>query len=568
MTTEIFRNALLEETDLLENVGCLVMDEIHYMDDPERGTVWEECLILAPATIRLVCLSATVSNIDAIAAWLKSVRPERPLKVVKESKRLVPLEPSVCVPTLGMKSINEVGRHLIRFARKRQMWEGRLILDLQEADRLPALFFCFRRSDVEYLATSRRMPNLGSDARRTLEEYRRLCAQFSIKESLQMREALVRGMAYHHAGLLPGQKEVIERLFSTGLVKVLFATETFAMGVHMPARTVIFRTLFKMDRFLRVREFQQMAGRAGRRGLDDKGYVVLPPEGVQIRRDILWELVQGEPEPVQSRIRLAYGTILHLFESLGDRIFDILESSFMHFDGTPPKEFGAIEREMKQRLRLLESLECIKNGVVTEKGDFASRLYGFELPVAECFWQGMFKRLSPEEIGILVCAIAYEGRDAPDSRFRAPAGLPFRREFKTAWQISEDLCGLERKMRIFPPVKRLDFNLGPALYTWMKGAQFATVVEQGGRDPGDIVRSFRLTVQILRDLKDACRDALLRERVGEAISRISRGVVDAKAELLAGMEEADQFTAAPKRQSFSSPDEVTSGVSLRVDPPK
>ncbi|MBI2062037.1 MAG: DEAD/DEAH box helicase [Nitrospirae bacterium] len=538
MTTEIFRNALLESTDLLENVGWLVMDEIHYMDDRDRGTVWEECLILAPASIRLVCLSATVSNLEDIGKWLKAVRPERPIHVVRESTRPIPLEPSVFVPSVGLMPINKVGRHMVRFGRRGKFWEGRLILDLEEMDRLPGLFFCFSRRDVEYLATSRRMPDLGAGvAHELLDEYKALCHRFGLPENMGMKVALARGTAYHHAGLLPAEKEVVERLFSTGRVRMLFATETFAMGVHMPARTVIFRTVFKMDHLLRVREFQQMSGRAGRRGLDEKGYVVLPPEAAALSRDVLAHLVDGEPEPVQSRFKLSYGTILHLYETLGDRIFEILQSSFLHYDGTHKRDVGFAEREVKQRLRLLETLGYIKGGIVTRKGEFASRLYGFEMTLSEAFHQGNLKRISGEEIAVLACSIAYEG-DQDMTRFRLPPGVPFRKEFKNVWGIADDLRRLEYSLRIFPPVRLLDFGMGPALYTWMNTGDFQTAALKSERDPGDLVRVFRLTVQILRDLKEACDDSELRERMGHAISRISRGVVDPKAELLAGMEAA------------------------------
>lgn len=544
MTTEIFRNALLEadgtegsKGDFLDNVACLVMDEIHYLDDRERGTVWEECLILAPASIRVVCLSATVSNLGAMASWLCGIRPEDDLVVVEENERPVPLEAHVYVPTMGLTDIGRVGRHLIRFTKKKKFWEARLILDLEEADRLPALFFCLSRRDVEFLASGKRMPDMGRGvARNLLEEYGRLCEQFSVRESPQMRGALARGMAYHHAGLLPAEKEVVERLFSTGLVRVLFATETFAMGVHMPAKTVVFRSLFKMDRLLKVREFQQMAGRAGRRGLDVRGFVVLPPEGIYLHRDVLENLVEGEPEPIQSRFRLSYGTILHLYETLGERLFAIIESSFSQFDGSTKKDLAWVERELRQKLRLLESMGYVSGTELTDKGRFASSLYGFELPVAEAYWQGQLRNLSVEETALALNAISYEGDDE-GTRLHVPGGMPFRREFRAVWQIVEDLRRVENSLRIFPPTHRVCFDLGPALYAWMTTGDFGQAVARAPRDPGDLVRSFRLTVQMLRDLEAACREAPLRARIRTAIERISRGVVDARAELLAGMEE-------------------------------
>ena len=297
MTTEIFRNTIFDNIERLDDVAYVIFDEIHYINDIARGTVWEESLIFAPQHIKFVCLSATIPNIVHFAEWMQSVR-EIKIEVVEELKRPVPLEHYLYFPDYGIgttKHITSLQRTAAQAARREQddeeralpagMIETPLLPYLHRENRLPCLYFCFSRKGCEanaaHYADGRHRTLLKRWQRREiLAKFDALCIQFDIveeKDIAEFRRLVSRGIAYHHAGMLPTLKEVVERLFTSGLIQLLFTTETFAVGINMPACTVVFDSLEKFDgigfRYLKSREYHQMAGRAGRRGIDTIGYV-------------------------------------------------------------------------------------------------------------------------------------------------------------------------------------------------------------------------------------------------------------------------------------------------------
>ncbi|MBU1007101.1 MAG: DEAD/DEAH box helicase, partial [Candidatus Omnitrophica bacterium] len=285
MTTEIFRNKVLEEGSNVKDYSWIIFDEVHYLDDYERGTVWEESLIFLPAHMKMLALSATIPNIDEIASWLQSVH-KLPLKVVKESKRPVPLHFFYQVHGEIMDNIHKVsssgykhghghGHH--RYSKHTHFKPNRpvsLIKHLHENDKLPCIYFAFGRKRCEYLANEMTVLDfLSRDEKvRITGLYNELCKKFELeneKNAILLLPMIEKGIAFHHAGMLPTLKEVIERLFTSKLIKVIFTTETFALGINMPARTVVFDELRKFygNSFatLKTRDFYQMAGRAGRR---------------------------------------------------------------------------------------------------------------------------------------------------------------------------------------------------------------------------------------------------------------------------------------------------------------
>ena len=267
MTTEIFRNTIFEDPKRLDGFDFVIFDEVHYLDDRERGTVWEESIIFAPRHIRIVALSATVPNVDDFAAWISKVR-ERPIEVIVEEKRPVPLTHKVWIPGRGPRALDEVrgyfqeqgriekdGRDRGRRGRprrksRRQVEElvlaasNDLLDHLEQRKLLPAIYFCFSRLDCERLAREATPAGTCSRARSVVAcspcSTSWPCATRSRRPTTrcELRSLAARGVLYHHAGMLPIDKEIVERLFTTGLVKLLFATETFSLGVNMPARTV------------------------------------------------------------------------------------------------------------------------------------------------------------------------------------------------------------------------------------------------------------------------------------------------------------------------------------------
>ncbi|MEM6570909.1 MAG: DEAD/DEAH box helicase, partial [Planctomycetota bacterium] len=316
MTTEILRNAIFESPRLLDDVAYVVFDEVHYLDDRERGTVWEESLIFMPPETRVIALSATVANVEELGAWMREIRPQE-LDVIVDDRRPVPLSHWVHTPDGGTFDASRTKRVRAMAAKKkasdppprgrrgrrrggrrgRGAGRGRpeppdpkpLFDELERRDLLPSLVFSFSRRDCERLAYRNEGRSLLSD-----EESRAMAdLQEELIDSFQLDRGHLRGevfrmarsgVAYHHAGMLPIYKEVVERMFTRGLLKMLFTTETFALGINMPARAVVFAGLRKYDGvsfdWLRTRDYMQMAGRAGRQGIDDKGFVFqLLPDG-------------------------------------------------------------------------------------------------------------------------------------------------------------------------------------------------------------------------------------------------------------------------------------------------
>ncbi|MGB3329309.1 MAG: DEAD/DEAH box helicase, partial [Thermomicrobiales bacterium] len=311
MTTEILRNMLLQSPWELDDVDCVIFDEIHYLADPERGTTWEESIILCPDHVQFICLSATVTNAEEIAGWIG--RTHRPIQLISHNRRPVPLslyyfvedELHQVVDHRGkrVKSFNRIGgearrqpgRPGYRKAPERQ----RAVLDEPQAreivealgkeNLLPAIYFLFSRNDCQSYAERLAMvsPHLVQPGQ--LEQIDAVVQSYldSMRpEDLELEQVLLitrlarKGIGFHHAGLLPILKQLVEVLFSRGLMQVVFATDTLALGVNMPARTVVIGRMTKWDgrrrRILTPNEFQQMAGRAGRRGMDAFGHVVMP----------------------------------------------------------------------------------------------------------------------------------------------------------------------------------------------------------------------------------------------------------------------------------------------------
>jgi ATP-dependent RNA helicase HelY len=367
MTTEVLRNMLLQTPWDLDDVDSVIFDEIHYLADPERGTTWEESIILCPDHVQLICLSATINNADEIAAWIS--RTHRPIQLITHYERAVPLALhyfndgalNLVVDHTGaqVRDFPHTGGELRRqaarggFARRRaerstpEMDEPqpREIVDaLAARDLLPAIYFLFSRNDcqayAERLAIMR--PNLVTPRQVDLIEQTISAILAGMRDEdrelgqVQTIVSLARkGIGFHHAGLLPILKQLVEVLFARGLMEVVFATDTLALGINMPARTVIVGRMSKWDgrrrRLLIPNEFQQMAGRAGRRGMDPLGHVVVPYSPWFTFRETL-DIATGELHPVRSAFAIRYNTVLNLWDPPhGERVRALLQESLGQF---------------------------------------------------------------------------------------------------------------------------------------------------------------------------------------------------------------------------------------------
>ena len=370
MTTEVLRNMLLQTPWDLDNVDTVIFDEIHYLADPERGTTWEEAIILCPDHVQLICLSATINNADEIADWIS--RTHRPIRLITHTDRAVPLalhyfhdgKLNLVVNHRGeqVQDFPHTGGELRKqsarggFGRRKseratpEMDEPqpREIVDaLASRDMLPAIYFLFSRADcqayAERLAVMR--PNLVTPRQADLIEQTINAVLSGMRdedrelEQVQTITALARkGIGFHHAGLLPILKQLVEILFARGLMEVVFATDTLALGVNMPARTVVIGRMSKWDgrrrRMLIPNEFQQMAGRAGRRGMDPFGHVVVPYSPWFTFRETL-DIATGELHPVQSAFAIRYNTVLNLWDPPhGERVRALLQQSLGQFQSS------------------------------------------------------------------------------------------------------------------------------------------------------------------------------------------------------------------------------------------
>ncbi|MDY6803861.1 MAG: DEAD/DEAH box helicase [Cyanobacteriota bacterium] len=356
MTTEIFRNMLYgtpigEIGTSLESVEAVVLDECHYMNDRQRGTVWEESIVYCPSEIQLLGLSATVANSDRLTDWIAKVHG--PTELIYSDFRPVPLQYHFCnakglFPLLdkNRKRINPrlKPKHKQRQKRGRQEEPALtyILSQLQEREMLPAIYFIFSRRGcaraVETIARSGMTLVNESELSRLeklIQEFLHRNPELSHNQQL---EPLSRGIAAHHAGMLPAWKALVEELFQQGLIKVVFATETLAAGINMPARTTVISSLSKRTddghRLLKPSEFLQMSGRAGRRGMDSQGYVVTVQTRFEGSKEAAY-LATSQADPLVSQFTPSYGMVLNLLQThTMEEARELVERSFGQYLST------------------------------------------------------------------------------------------------------------------------------------------------------------------------------------------------------------------------------------------
>ncbi|HEX8003067.1 MAG TPA: DEAD/DEAH box helicase [Mycobacteriales bacterium] len=408
MTTEVLRNMLYAGSDALRGLGYVVMDEVHYLSDRYRGAVWEEVIIHLPPSVRVVSLSATVSNAEEFADWLVTVRGHT--KVVVEEHRPVPLWQHVLAGSRLYDLFTEegaTGRAAVNPGLLRLQREERVVADwgprrpqrghqrprtgiavpsradvVEKLDReglLPAITFIFSRAGCDQAVQQCVRAGLRlntTDERERVREYVELrCAELpdddlGVLGYYEWLDALERGIAAHHAGLIPTFKECVEELFVRGLVKAVFATETLALGINMPARSVVLERLVKWNgethADITPGEYTQLTGRAGRRGIDVEGHAV-----------VLWTpgldplavagLASTRTYPLRSSFRPSYNMAVNLVGSVGrERARALLESSFAQFQADK-----AVVGLARQVARNEEALKGYAEAMTCHLGDFA-----------------------------------------------------------------------------------------------------------------------------------------------------------------------------------------------------
>jgi len=403
MTTEVLRNMLYASSPALANLGYVVMDEVHYLSDRMRGAVWEEVILHLPEVVRLVSLSATVSNAEEFGEWLGEVRGDT--AVIVEEHRPVPLWQHVMVGTrLYDLFVDDeqkvVSPELMRIARDEQRFSRTgdrrpqrgghrkrsqdtpsrvdVVERLDRAGLLPGIVFVFSRAgcDAAVMQCLRSGLRLTTPAEREeVEAYVHERCSHIPEEDLgvlgyhEWLEGLGRGIASHHAGLLPTFKEVVEELFVRGLVQVVFATETLALGINMPARSVVLERLSKWNgethADVTAGEYTQLTGRAGRRGIDVEGHaVVLWQPGIDPRA--VAGLASTRTYPLRSSFRPSYNMAVNLVGQVGQSdAREILEQSFAQFQSD-----RAVVGLTRQVRRNEQSLQGFRASMTCHLGDF------------------------------------------------------------------------------------------------------------------------------------------------------------------------------------------------------
>ncbi|MFA5276666.1 MAG: DEAD/DEAH box helicase [Candidatus Omnitrophota bacterium] len=533
MTTEIFRNKILDEPESLEKYSWIIFDEIHYIDNPERGSVWEESLIFLPKHMKLLGLSATIPNIKQFATWIESIH-DKQVKTVIEENRPVPLH-------FFFQSQNEIVDKIERLRRVKYGKPNKLstlINYLQQREGLPSIYFVFGRRRAEELAEELySFSFLNKNEQQEITAlYSALCERFDLKTDKTaqfMLHLIQNGVAYHHAGMLPTLKEVIERLFTSRLLKVIFTTETFALGINMPSRSVMFDDLRKFYgryvRNLKTRDFYHMAGRAGRSGLDKEGFVYCRINPNRITFDEAKRIIYGKPEEVKSQFNTSYATILNIYEKYKEDLFKIYPLSLHFFQSKPAQQKEAL-RLIESKLKLLKDEAYIHEGNLTDKGIFAKTVYGYELILAELYEQQILEEIDEFGLGVIASAVVFE----PRKNQRLPLGLSKNtRRIKTACeQIYARIEHKEERFKIYPQSKIPYFHLSSCIEAWLRGASFDKIMRFTDTDEGEIVRYFRMSVQVLREISSGkFSSQILKDRIRETIRVLNRGIIDAEKQL-------------------------------------
>jgi superfamily II RNA helicase len=625
MTTEILRNMLLTD-DLPPDLSHVILDEIHFLDDRERGTTWEEVLIYLPTRIQVLGLSATLSNLEDFAAWLGHVRGQR-VSVIREETRAVPLELHMLDRQGGLQDPSAYDQAFERWNKRRKAersppgrrgggrhgsrgrdgrrgrggQQGRGGSHGRETDSAgreqpptrhmdvfrtihremtPYLYFVFNRRFTERFAAglAQRRPHLLSHG-----EWQECQAELDAFEQdwgvevlePRLRKMYEQGVGFHHAGLHVQLKALVERLYERKLIRVLYCTSTFALGVNMPARTVVFDGLAKYDgrgvNPLSVREFMQMAGRAGRRGMDEVGHVVVrmdPWEYGQVRGQ-LGSYRSGSPEKVRSSFNLSFHSVAHLLQRHPqERIKTLVQSSFLAWQQADRsqdalKQCANLEAGIRANMgrvlgpadplpptaqlppplrKTARKLDKLREQAITGKErcwhDFQARVsflqhIGYlgddlsfragakallhiqmsEIFVVELVLEGVLEPLEPTLLFGVLCGVVQNLprgthlMDPPDAELRALAKQISQVRFSSAVREAERLTGIA-----------MDFcpELIPLGCAWAEGEPLATIgdrLDSGIDITGDLVGAFRRARDLCSQLIELWRDD--RARVDE-----------------------------------------------------
>lgn len=601
MTTEVLRNMLLQSAAF--RADWVIFDEIHYINHPERGTVWEEAILLLPPGVRVLGLSATVPNIHELATWLEQVTDE-PVATVVHHQRAVPLRHYYFTPdgraltyraawerltggdlkaetldgdALGVQKLREDIAHQerprgrgsghgatrgspARRDRARRSYADALggsaadptrhrdVISYVSRERLfPCIYFAFSRRACEQMARdlARRRNFLHPHEQEAVHvTVRQVLGQAGLRARdvpglPAMQQMWRRGIGVHHAGLVPVVKHIVEHLLERRILRVVYATETFAVGVNMPVRTVCFDDVMKFDgsrrRLLTQQEFFQMAGRAGRRGLDEAGTVLIRVDAETMAaagwRD--WE--KAQLEPIVSRLSLTYTTVLNLIalfspappeEAKPLQAWEGARASVQAWLGKSlcvaqsEDRAEAVRRlmtEVEERTKQLSRLGYLvpETAVLTPKGTFCRHVWIKELLTTELAFDGTLAQLSPAELAGWAAAMVWEPRPHDASLPPAAPGwmgaVQLSADRIARWAGTNVRRALTAEHRISPLVAQWAAvsdagRLGPG--TTPSGEDLEHLLRGYPLEAGDFITLCRQVVDFLRQIAGAAAAVL------------------------------------------------------------
>jgi ATP-dependent RNA helicase HelY len=589
MTTEVLRNMLLAGSDLLAGLHTVVLDEVHFIQDPYRGGVWEEVLVLAPPEIRFVCLSATVSNAGELGAWLHSVRGAT--DVIVERHRPIVLrhhfavhrregEETLLLPLLldNGKPGSE-GQRIDQSVRRALQgrpagWQPRgrgprlpyrtplrteLIAELGAEEMLPAIVFIFSRAACDDAVRQVVRDGVRLTDREERTTIRRIAegrVESLDDEDLGVLgyddwlEGLEAGVAAHHAGLVPLFRETVEELFAAGLLKVVFATETLSLGINMPARSVVIERFTKYGGAGRATltsgEYLQLTGRAGRRGLDEEGHAIVAWSSETDFAEAA-RVASAPPPDLRSAFRPTYNLAVNLVSRFDPATaHEVLHRSFAQWQATKP---DLLAQQLSHRVAVLDELGYTRDWSLTPAGERLARIYHeSDLLIAEALAADLFTGAEPSVLAGVVSAVVFEprrarrlaGRGAPVAR-RGPKRVPLqdrlgeKRAADLQWRCAAlgdaaEAIRASEEAHMVPRTRQPSSGLATAVASWARGASFGTALAVAARDvgelsPGDFVRTVKSVADLVQQVAHVAPDAETSQAAHRAVGLLLRGVV-------------------------------------------
>ncbi len=549
MTTEVLRNMLFTRSDALSGLAVVVLDEVHYLQDPYRGSVWEEVLVLTPPGVVFVSLSATVRNARDFGAWLSSVRGTT--RVVVETHRPVVLHHHFAVgerrrdglrviPLLRGDAPNPDGLAFDQRGRRpdRRRWRSprrtEVVDYLAESGMLPAITFIFSRAacdDATRQCLEDGVRLTTGEERDRIRELTEAAVERLSDDDLRTlgygpwSAALEAGIAPHHAGLVPAFRQAVEQCFGAGLLKVVFATETLALGINMPARTVVIERFGKFrgaERSpLTAGEYQQLTGRAGRRGIDTVGHSFVLWSPTTTFRDVARTALSPPPD-LESSFHPTYNLAVNLVRRwTREEAHALLAASYGQWQA--PAGSVSLAAQLDRRLAVLEDRGFVDGWRLTEDGAVLAGIYHeSDLLVAEAVRAGALDGLDPSRLAAVASALTYEPRRAE------PPAKPLRPEVAervgALLALSEGIRADERRHGL-RRTRRPEPGLATAADEWAAGASLERVLERVEVAPGDFVRNVRQLVDLVQQLAEVAPARPTREAAAAAGRLLRRGVV-------------------------------------------